>query len=67
MHRRRTDGVPYTFKSKRSNEFLGFQWSNLINTEYNFYVKPEDEGRAYKHCRIDEACVANTVVLALTT
>ncbi|WAH35197.1 hypothetical protein [Alicyclobacillus dauci] len=49
MNKLDAEGVPYVLKSKRSNEFLGSQWSNLNNhTEYNFYVKPEDEGRAYK-------------------
>jgi hypothetical protein len=43
------EGVPYVLKCKRSNRYLGSQWSNFDNsTEYKFYVKVDDEGRAYK-------------------
>jgi hypothetical protein len=49
MNRLDAGGVPYVLKSNGSNRDLGSQWSNLQNpTEYNFYVKVENEGRAYK-------------------
>lgn len=49
MNKLDAEGVPYVLKSKGSSMYLGSQWSNLGNpTEYNFYVRVEDEGRAYK-------------------
>jgi hypothetical protein len=42
------EGVHYVVKCRRGNRYLGSEWSNFENpTEYNFYVRVEDEGRAY--------------------